>query len=134
MARINIRIKANRDGSPYTGGLTLGAQGEDGIPRKLEPGEVVSVDASILDELPSVAEMTEQVSNPPTRPLTFPNQNMAAATSPRYKALDENTTKIKDEAEAFLKKFQKEHLAALRKAEPPKVEAPKGEGSKAQVK
>lgn len=116
MAKVNIRIRHNRSGTPYTGGLTLGNQGEEGFHRKLEPGEVVTVDDSIFEALPSVREMTEVVTEGATRPLTFPDRGTARATSTKFLALDENSGAIKNAADKWLKDWQKANKVASRKA------------------
>lgn len=124
MAKVNIRIRNNRDGSPYTGGLTLGDLGEGGVPRKLEPGEVVTVDESVFDEFASVREMVEIVREPATRPLTFPNIGLARTTSDKFKGRDDETIKMKDDANQWLKDWQKANAPAPKA--PPKA-SPKAE-------
>jgi len=105
---VNIQIKHNRDGSPYTGGLFIRLDPDDrkAIVRKLEPGEIVEVPRDYLDRTPNVSRCVEITHKPASRPLTFPSVEVARASAPSFKPIDDETTRLKEASDVFLAEWQ----------------------------
>ncbi len=109
MSKVNIKIKQFRK-EVMSNGLYLPIpKGADKRhTRKLEPGEVVEVDAAFAAD-PRVAEVAEVTTSPATRPTVFPDAYIAKFSSPNA---PKNTEEQRDwcvKGSAFLQKWAEDN-------------------------
>lgn len=90
MNMVNVRIKQLEERSS-TAGFFFGDAATGKFRRKLEPGEVVAVDAddTIVKQAMSSGKL-ELTLDTATRPLDFDTDKEARFTSPRFRPRDEN--------------------------------------------